>query len=178
MERLKEADSQALQESLRDLDRADVNFFEGRARFPAFKTGQGQSLWLPYSAAGKGRRRTGLSPEGGLDRAPTVATRGRPNQIGQLQNGLRRSLARSLIQEFDLPRVALPQPQNPVGVDLGLIDFATFSNGESIPAPRFARKAARRQRRAQTVLSRRKKGGHRRKKAKRRLRRVHQKVAR
>jgi putative transposase len=65
-----------------------------------------------------------------------------------------------------------------VGVGLGFIDFATFSNGESIPAPRFARKAARRQRRAQRVLSRRKKGGHRRKKAKRRLSRVHQKVAR
>ena len=34
---LKKADSQALQESLRDLDRAYVNFFEGRARFPTFK---------------------------------------------------------------------------------------------------------------------------------------------
>src|SRR5947208_2695021 len=31
---LKECDSQALQQTLRDLDRAFVNFFAGRARFP------------------------------------------------------------------------------------------------------------------------------------------------
>src|SRR5258708_26783403 len=37
LEWLKEADSQALQEALRDLDRAFVNFFEKRARFPKFK---------------------------------------------------------------------------------------------------------------------------------------------
>jgi putative transposase len=83
-----------------------------------------------------------------------------------------------LIQEFDLPEVALPAPQNPVGVDLGLIDFATLSNGESIPAPKFARRAARQIRRAQRVVSRRKKGSDRRTKAKRRLSRVHQRVAR
>jgi transposase len=91
MEWLKEADSQALQESLRDLDRAYVNFFEGR---PDVQTVQGPTLWLPYSAAGKGRRRTGLLPEGGVDRASTVATRGRSNQIRQFQNGRRWSLAR------------------------------------------------------------------------------------
>ena len=37
LEWLKEVDSQALQESLRDLDRAFVNFFEKRSRFPKFK---------------------------------------------------------------------------------------------------------------------------------------------
>ena len=35
---LKEADSQALQQTLVDLDRAFRNFFEGRARFPRFKS--------------------------------------------------------------------------------------------------------------------------------------------
>src|SRR6266568_8060386 len=35
---LKECDSQALQQALRDLDRAFVNFFAGRARFPKPKT--------------------------------------------------------------------------------------------------------------------------------------------
>jgi putative transposase len=35
---LREVDSQSLQESLRDLDRAFVNFFEKRARYPRFKS--------------------------------------------------------------------------------------------------------------------------------------------
>ena len=35
---LKAADSQALQETLRDLDRAFANFFENRGRFPRFKS--------------------------------------------------------------------------------------------------------------------------------------------
>jgi putative transposase len=74
--------------------------------------------------------------------------------------------------------VALPAAQNPVGVDLGLINFATLSSGESIPAPKFARKASRRQRRGQRIFSRRNKGSHRRKKAKRRVARVHQKTRR
>ncbi len=35
---LKDADSQALQQVLNDLDQAFVNFFEKRARFPRFKS--------------------------------------------------------------------------------------------------------------------------------------------
>ena len=35
---LKEADSQALQQALKDLHRAFVNFFERRARYPRFKS--------------------------------------------------------------------------------------------------------------------------------------------
>ena len=35
---LREADSQVLQQKLKDLDRAYVNFFEGRANYPTFKS--------------------------------------------------------------------------------------------------------------------------------------------
>jgi putative transposase len=34
---LREADSQALQQKLRDMERAYVNFFEGRAKYPKLK---------------------------------------------------------------------------------------------------------------------------------------------
>jgi transposase len=42
---LREMDSQALQESLRDLDRSVVNFFEKQARFPKFKKVEYKALW-------------------------------------------------------------------------------------------------------------------------------------
>lgn len=38
---LKEADSQALQQSLKDLDKAYANFFDGRADYPNFKSKHG-----------------------------------------------------------------------------------------------------------------------------------------
>ena len=41
---LKEADSQALQQTLKDLHRAFTNFFEGRARYPRFKSRKGDPL--------------------------------------------------------------------------------------------------------------------------------------
>ena len=40
---LKEADSQALQQALKDLEQAYQNFFAGRARYPRFKSKRGKS---------------------------------------------------------------------------------------------------------------------------------------
>jgi len=178
LEWLKEVDSQALQESLRDLDRAFVNFFEKRARFPRFKRAKDERFAFRIPQR--------VKLEGKQVYCPKIGWIGL--RLSQPVEGITKSASFKrdaaghwhvcLIQEFDLPAVALPAPQSPVGVDLGLIDFATLSNGESIPAPKFARKAHRRQRRAQRIFSRRKKGSHRRKKAKRQVARVHQKVAR
>jgi len=64
-----------------------------------------------------------------------------------------------------------------VGIDLGLIDFATLSDGsEPIPAPKFYRKAENKIRRAQRAVSRAKRGSRRRAKARKRLARAHQKA--
>jgi putative transposase len=45
---LKAADSQALQETLRDLDRAFTNFFAKRARFPRFKSRKREQLLFGF----------------------------------------------------------------------------------------------------------------------------------
>jgi len=178
LEWLKEADSQALQESLRDLDRAYVNFFEGRARFPRFKRAKDErfAFRIPQRVRLEGERV--YCPKVGWINLRLS----RPVEGATKSASFTRDAAGHwhvcLIQEFELPEVALPAAQNPVGVDLGLIDFATLSTGEAIPAPKFARRADRRVRRAQRVVSRRKKGSNRRQKAKRRLSRVHQKVTR
>jgi len=139
------------------------------SRVPDVQTGQRRTLCLPYSTAGKVEGEQVYCPKVGWIELRLSRPVESQTKSASFKTDATGHWHVCLIQEFDLPRAALPQPKNPVGVDLGLIDFATFSNGESIPAPRFARKAARRQRRAQRVLSRRKKGGHRRKKAKRRL---------
>jgi putative transposase len=71
-----------------------------------------------------------------------------------------------------------PDPAKVVGIDLGLTDFATLSDGsEPIPAPKFYRKAERKLRKAQQAVSRRKKGSKRRAKARVKLAKVQQKAA-
>ena len=177
LEWLKEADSQASQEALRDLDRAFVNFFEGRARFPKFKRAKDERFAFRIPQRVKVEAEQVYCPKIGWIKLRLS----RPVEGVTKSASFKRDAGHwhvCLIQEFELPRVALPQPRNPVGVDLGLIDFATFSIGESIPAPKFARKATRRQRRAQRIFSRRKNGSHRRKKAKRQVARVYQKIRR
>ena len=178
LEWLKEADSQALQESLRDLDRAFVNFFEGRARFPKFKRAKDERFAFRIPQRVKIQGEQVYCPKIGW-----IALRlSRPVEGVTKSASFKRDSAGHwhvcLIQEFELPEVALPAPRNPAGVDVGLINFATLSTGEAIPAPKFARKASRHQRRAQRTFSRRKKGSHRRKKAKRRVALVYQKIRR
>jgi putative transposase len=174
---LTQADSQALQESLRDLDRAFVNFFEKRARFPRFKRAKDGrfAFRIPQRVRIAGER-VYCPKVGWIKLRLSQAVKGETKSAS-----FKRDAAGHwhicLIAEFDLPEVAIPEPQNPVGVDLGLIDFATLSTGESVPAPKFARKARRSLARAQRTLSRRMKGSNRRQKAKRRVARLHLRVA-
>ena len=68
-------------------------------------------------------------------------------------------------------------PDNIVGIDVGLIDFYTASDNTKIVAPKFLRKAERKLKSAQRKVSRRKKGSNRRKKAITKLGLQHKKVA-
>src|SRR5262249_47723257 len=86
----------------------------------------------------------------------------------------------SLVVEFEMPDVALPAPDpaKVVGIDLGLKDFATLSDGsEPIPAPKFFRQGERKLRKAQRILSRRQKGSKRRAKDKLRVSKIHQRIS-
>lgn len=71
----------------------------------------------------------------------------------------------------------LEECQEAVGIDLGLLHFATLSTGETIENPRHYRKAEQRLERLQQALSRKKRGSHRRRKAVKQVAKVHRKVA-
>lgn len=65
-----------------------------------------------------------------------------------------------------------------IGLDVGLKEFYTDSNGNSVPNPRFLCKAEKRIKRAQRLVSRKKKGSANRKKAIKVLGKRHLKVSR
>jgi Transposase and inactivated derivatives len=65
-----------------------------------------------------------------------------------------------------------------IGLDVGLKEFYTDSNGHNEPNPRFYRKSEKRLKSRQRCVSRKKKGSTNRKKAINRLGRVHLKISR
>jgi len=176
---LNDADSQSLQQVLKDLDRAFVNFFEKRARFPKFKSRKNerprfripQRVWFVD----------------GKISVPKIGF----IKIKQLQEieGITKSATFkqdacghwfvTVVSHFEMPNIVLPKPKvsETVGIDVGLIDFAVLSNGERIATPKFYRKAQRKLRRAQKTVDRREKGSNRRQKAKLRVAKIHQEIA-
>ncbi len=173
---LKEADSQLLQQSLKDLDKAFQGFFAKRACFPKFKSrNKGHFAFrIPQR----------VRVEAGKVYCPKIgwiSIRQSQEIDGQTKSATFKRDACgdwfvTLTAEFEMPDTALPVAQKPIGIDMGLKDFVTLSNGEAVSAPKFFRKAQRKLRKSQKALSRAKIGSNRRQKAKLRVAKVHRKV--
>ncbi|MEO8972172.1 MAG: transposase [Ktedonobacteraceae bacterium] len=71
---------------------------------------------------------------------------------------------------------ALPVSYEDVGIDLGLLHFATLSNSETRENPRHYRRAEKKLKVLQQSLARKKRGSHRRQKAVQRVAKAHRKV--
>lgn len=173
---LREADSQALQQTLADLDRAFKNFFEKRARFPRFKSKHRDAPAFRIPQRVKVADGRVYVPKIGWVRIrQSQAIDGTTKSATFKRDACGRWFV-ALVAAFTMPDVtlALPALAKSVGLDAGLKDFAVLSNGERTAAPRFYRKAARKLRRAQRVFCRRQPGSKRRAKAKQCVARVHQ----
>ena len=85
----------------------------------------------------------------------------------------------TLVVELEMPDVTLPAPDpaKVAGIDLGLKVFATITGRKPVPNPRFFRTGQRRLKRAQRAVSRRKDDSRRKAKARRRVARIHCKIA-
>ncbi len=72
----------------------------------------------------------------------------------------------------------VPATGKTIGLDVGLKEFYTDSNGQSIPNPRFYRKSEARLKKAHRAVSKKKKGSANRKKAIKKLAKQHLKISR
>lgn len=177
---LAEADAQSLQETLRDLDRAYVNFFEKRAHFPRFKSRKRDRARLRVSQRVKVADGRVYIPKVG-----SVGIRQSQPVDGETKSATFKRDATgnwdvTLVSEFTMPDTSLAaaNPALVVGLDLGLEDFAVLSDGSTpTPIPQFFRKAERKLRKAQRIFSRREKGSRRRLRAKHKVALVHRKTA-
>lgn len=76
----------------------------------------------------------------------------------------------------DLPEVAEPSPDNTVGVDVGIKDFAILSNGEKIENPKYLKNSMKRLEVLQRRMSQKQKGSANWNKAKKQVARLHEKI--
>lgn len=69
-----------------------------------------------------------------------------------------------------------PYTDEAIGIDLGLLHFATLSTGDTIESPKYFRKSEKKLVAAQQSLARKKRGSHRRARAAKRVAKQHRKI--
>ena len=175
---LKESPSQALQQSLKDLDKAFQNFFKKQSGYPKFKKKsqhdsfrfpdakqmkleeKNQRMFLPKLGWIRYRKSRNIE---GLIRNATVSLRGGKWYISiQTQRDVEEPVHSS---------------QSIVGIDVGISKFAALSTGEVIVPIHSLRQMEERLGRLQRKLAKKKKGSENAKKIKRKIQKCHVKIA-
>ena len=175
---LREADSQLLQQALKDLDQAFAAFFEKRAGFPRFKSKKRDEPRFRIPQRVKVEDSKVYVPKVGWVRIRQSQPVDCPIKGATFKRDGEGHWHVTLTAEFEMPEVPLPpaNPERVVGIDLGLRDFAVLSDGTRIAPPKFYRKGLSKLRRAQRALSRKQKGSKNRDKARQRLNKVHARI--
>ena len=177
---LKETYSQCLQQSILNLSQAFINFFEGRTKYPTFKSKfDRQSVQYPANVKLQGE--DAIKFPGNLGRVKAQIHRDLP--IGKLKTVTvsktpdERYYA-SLLIDDGTAKPEITSEGKAVGIDLGLIDFVVTSDGSKFRNPQHLKKHTQNLKRKQQKLSRKTKGSKTRVKARRRVAKVHGKIAR
>lgn len=173
---LNDVSSVPLQQALRHQQAAFKNFFEGRNKYPTFKSKHHKQSATLTDAAFKYR-------EGQLymakSKEPLAIRWSRPLPCEPSTVTISKDAAGryfvSCLCDFD-PE-ALPITPKMVGIDLGIKDLFVTSNGNKVDHPRHTAKYATLLARAQRRLSKKKLGSANRAKAKAKVARIHAKIS-
>jgi putative transposase len=173
---LKESPSQALQQTLKDLERAYINFFSKRADFPRFKKkGQSDSYRYPQGCKLDQRNSRIFLPKLGWMRY-----RNSREVLGEVKNvTVTHSCAKWFvsIQTEREVEPSLPQATTAIGIDVGVVRFATMSDGSHLEPINSFKKHQERLARYQRRMSRKVKFSNNWQKAKTKIQRIHRAIA-
>ncbi|MGA5444975.1 RNA-guided endonuclease InsQ/TnpB family protein [Streptomyces griseoincarnatus] len=182
---LGEVSAVVLQQSLRDLDTAYRNFFDGlkgkrpRMGAPRYKSRKDTRQAVRFTANARWSITTGgklrLPKIGDLKVTWSRPLPSTPSTVTVVKDSGGRYFASFVVETG--PEEILPQTTPGVGIDLGLGHFAVLSDGTKIDSPRFLRRAEKRLKKAQRALSRKERGSKNRDKARIRVARAHARVA-
>ncbi|WP_231705656.1 RNA-guided endonuclease InsQ/TnpB family protein [Effusibacillus lacus] len=175
----KAVQSQVLQDVLRRLDRAFVNFFEKRAGYPRFKDKlRFRSITIPQSDV---RRNFGKEGYIYIPKIGHIKLNAHqafdPSKVKiinvKFQNG---KWYTNLTVETD-SKPPVSDIQLAVGIDMGLFQIAVTSDGEQYENPRWITKSEKRLKKLQRRLSQKHKGSQNRQKAKHQLQKLHDHIS-
>ena len=173
---LKEADSTALQQTLRHLDTAYQNFLSKRGGYPQYKSKRSSQSYRAMNVNDNIRideRSIRLPKAGNVKIKNTRDFDGRilSATVSKTPSG-RYYISLQVEEEYEI----LPNKGGETGLDAGLKALYTDSNGETIDNPRTLKRHEKKIKRLQRRLSRKKKGSKNSEKARIRLAREHEKV--
>jgi putative transposase len=177
---LKETYSQCLQQSILNLSQAFINFFEGRAKYPTFKSKFDRQS-VQYPANVKIDSESAIKFPGHLGIVKAKIHRDLP--VGKIKTVTvsktpdERYYAALLVDD-ETAKPEITSAGKAVGIDLGLIDFVVTSDGSKFRNPKHLKKHAKNLKRKQQKLSKKNKGSKTRHKARRMVAKVHGKIAR
>ncbi|WP_432646651.1 IS200/IS605 family element RNA-guided endonuclease TnpB [Mitsuokella sp.] len=176
---LKEIDSMALQEALKDLDRAYQNFFKLHTGYPRFKSKHAHQQSYRTRNQGNGIRIEGKRIK--LPKIGFVKIKQSREWDGRVLNATVSCTASgkyfiSLCVEMEKEFLLHGNEGGQIGLDVGLKFFYSDSNGKDVANPTPLRKLERKLRREQRRLSRKMPRSRNREKARIRVARVHERI--
>ena len=170
----------ALQESLKNLDTAYQNFFKHQAKYPRFKSKHNHSQSYRTRNQSKGVRIVGNRIK--LPKIGAVKIKQSREFDGRILNATvsRNASGKyfvSLCVELDRGSLLKTNDGGEIGIDVGLKEFYSDSNGNTVANPRILRRLTRKLVREQRRLSRKMPRSVNRDKARIRVARVHERIA-
>jgi putative transposase len=176
---LNEVSSVPLQQALRHLQVSFVNFWEGRSKFPTFKSRK-KGVQAAEFTSSAFRWRKGQLYLAKM-REPLDIRWSRPLPPGAVPKTVTVTKDASGRWFVSLPVESvvesLPEAASIVGIDAGVASLVTLSTGEKITNPKFEQRDRRRLRAAQKSVERKQLGSANRAKARTRAAKVHARIA-
>ena len=174
---LKDVDSIALQQSLRDLERGFKNFFEKHARHPKFKSKRNNHQSYRTINQGDNIRIVGKYIK--LPKLGYVKIK-QSMEVGRIHNVTVECTPTGkyfVILNVDFEPELRLNKGGSVGIDVGIKEFYSDSNGNVVNNPKYLEKSRRKLVREQRRLSRKQKGSNNRNKQRVKVAKVHEKIA-
>jgi putative transposase len=176
---LNEVSSVPLQQALRHLQGAFVNFFAKRANYPRFKSRKKSRLAAEYTRSAFRWSNGEIILAKMSD--PLNIVWSRPLPVGADPSSLtvsRDPAGRWFISLLvETPVTDHPPTDAAIGVDAGITTLITLSTGEKVANPHHERRDRQRLAKAQRQVARKQKGSNNRAKARTKAARVHAKIA-
>ncbi len=176
---LKEVPAVVLQQSLRNADAAYQNFFKKKTKYPKFKSKWNrQSIrFLPNAFAYDGKYSITLAKMDSplkIKWSRTIPRGAKVKSVTVSKEPSGRYFISFLCEDSVAQK---PKTDKSIGMDWGLKDFVTTSDGQKVTAPKHYRQSEKKLAKAQRDLSRKQKGSNNRQKARVKVAKAHAKVA-